>query len=98
DEVNNAIRIASKNAKEFSNLFQMKKQSKNNNCINSLLSKPSKTNKTNNQIANEVSQSITIDQNNELDYNESKDLLEINITEVESISQESINDELEKNI
>ncbi|CAI2193721.1 8954_t:CDS:2, partial [Funneliformis geosporum] len=54
-KVNDAIRIASENAKEFSNLLQMKKQSKNNNCINSLLSEPSETNTNNNQLANEVS-------------------------------------------
>ena len=90
----------------------MKKQSKNNNCTNSLVSEPSETDVNNNQLENEeVLQNITIDQvadelnrisqldtildnyfenhtsddlNNELNYNEPEDLLEINITEAES--------------
>ena len=41
----------------------MKKQSKNNNCTNSLVSEPSETDVNNNQLENEeVLQNITIDQ------------------------------------
>lgn len=61
DDINDAVRIASENAKEFSNFLQMKKQSKNS-YTDPLIPEPSKTN-TNNLLTNEeVSQDITIDQ------------------------------------
>ncbi|GBB98477.1 hypothetical protein RclHR1_03240002 [Rhizophagus clarus] len=62
DDINDAIRIASENAKEFSNFLQMKKQSKNTSYTDPLIPELSETN-TNNLLINEVvSQNITIDQ------------------------------------
>ena len=62
DDINDAIRIASENAKEFSNFLQMKKQSKNTSYTDPLIPELSETN-TNNLLTNEeVSQNITIDQ------------------------------------
>lgn len=62
DDINDAIRIASENAKEFSNFLQMKKQSKNTSYTDPLIPELSETN-TNNLLTNEVvPQNITIDQ------------------------------------
>ena len=59
DDINDAIRIASENAKEFSNFLQMKKQSKNTSYIDPLILELFETNILTNEV---VPQNITIDQ------------------------------------
>ena len=62
DEINDAIRIASENAKEFSNFLQMKKQLKNN-YTDPLIPEPSETNTNHLLTDKEVSQNITLQMN-----------------------------------